>query len=123
MFREQHLKVLLGLVDSFSEEKSEYKGFCVFIIKPTKKIVVEGGGVTLTQEDKQKIIEWCENIKDEYMLSQYRIDLDRYIFLFNFTNYNSDIILYGNLIERTFHTRLNLAEMYQQSLMRSLIHG
>ena len=55
-----------------------------------------------------------------YIDNYYRLDFKRYIYLFQVKYLNNKVVMIGNLLKKDFETRLNLAELYQEWIMKKL---
>lgn len=58
-----------------------------------------------------------------YIEDYYRIDFENYIYLFRHIEKEDKKLMMGNLLQKDLKTRLNLAEIYQQCIMRKLIYA
>jgi hypothetical protein len=100
-----------------------WKGFCIVEIDYPKLIYNCGGYAVFTAGDVNKLRNWHPNKEDLYYKDYYRVDLDSVIFIFQYGIMEDKVILSGNVLEKSFDTRLDLISFKQNSLLMELIHG
>lgn len=74
----------------------------------------------LTLDDITQIKIWFCKKNDYYLDSFYRLDFEKYIFLFKTCFFEKGIILIGNLFKKNIEFRLDLASLHQGKIMRRL---
>ena len=104
----------------------KYKGFCIFeIFSKTKEVKYYCGSCNnlFTDQDIKKVKNWLPTTKGKYYQDFYRIDFEKYIFIFQHYIYKDERILIGNLLRKDIETRLNLASIHQSYILEELING
>lgn len=113
----------------FEDEKNtnlKYKGFCIFEIFFEKNEVKYYCGSCknlFSDEDIEKVKNWMPKTKGKYYQDYYRMDFDKYIFIFQHYIYKDERILLGNLLIKDMETRLDLASIHQSYILEELING
>ena len=112
-------------VEDMNTKDLKYVGLCVIEIFPCNTIKALCGGLKnfISYKDKIQIAEWKASNKEIYLEDYYRVDFEKYIFIFQEYIYKDEVILLGNLLKKDFDTRLNLITFYQEHLKQVLLHG
>jgi len=102
-----------------------YAGFCVVQYFENHELKYFKGKDNdfLTEEDEKRLLLWFYEEHTIYFDKFYRLDFTNYIYLFKEYEYDKGRILMGNLLNKNFELRLDLAKLHQEHLMRLLIHG
>ena len=102
-----------------------YAGFCVVQYFDGNDLKYYKGKDKnfLEDSDKSLLKEWFHKEDSFYLDNYFRLDFQKYIYLFKEYEFEKGRILMGNLLNKNLELRLDLAGMHQKHLMRLLIHG
>ena len=103
----------------------KYMGFLIINIIDDKYIKYHCGELDdiLNTNDLNVVQNFLPIKRNLYIENYYRIDFENYIYLFQYIKEDDKRLMMGNLLKKDFETRLNLAELYQQAIMRKLVYA
>jgi len=76
----------------------------------------------VTENDERRIKEWISDPNRCYFFEDYyRVDLEKYIFIFKMYSFNRNKMFIGHVLSKTIQTRIMLIEL-QQTFLTGCIH-
>lgn len=106
-----------------TKENDKYAGLIIIQLDIAGNIIsIKGNCKPITDDDKEKIKDWFRyEEKYEYVNDMYRIDLRRYILMFNKHYYGNKTILVGYILNNNYETKLDLVETRQTMIMQGYL--
>lgn len=101
----------------------KYEGFLIIECYQNNLNYHCGGKTNLLSSMDLKKIKCFDKNDNKYLEDYYRIDFDKYIYIFQYSEFKNGYVLLGNLLEKSMLNRLDLALLFQNYIKKDLKYG